>query len=450
MKVAGTATQGWNKRVADALPLSLALSLQLIYLTGAQTFPNHLFGINQLHWLDPGLRLVSLILIWPLAYGLVRYVHGWWPPNGRLSDAAAVKVLLAGLVSVISPMGFLAFRNRFVNPDGLSLLQLVARDVPERGAFLTYDSPMESFIHSKFWYYTNSLFGWDVRQSYHALSALAGGPFVLTVLVFALLSGMRRWGLFLVLFFSGGFMQLFFGDIEHYAWVSLLLLAYLVSAYFFIWKRMSLIIPCILISVAMSFHLLAAWLLPSTAYLVLIAFRRGKHVQAVLGISAGVAILGALAIYFNSSGLPISQLFSKSHAFGLARGEFSRYLNLGQTDVFYFFEVFNLLLLLYPAMLVIPFLLVTRKIMPSRENKFLGICLASSLLFALIWNFQLGVYNDWNLFAPFLIPAALLVSWNVSQTTSSTKHDFAYVAFALTALLHSLAWILSNHFAQNY
>lgn len=113
------------------------------------------------------------------------------------------KTLINGLIAGLSALAFVVFRNRFASRDGLTILRYLARDVSMRGAFLTHDSLLESYIQARFWVFGNQLFEWDVRQSYRAMYALAGGLFVFVLLWSPVAARIPKWGLFLLLFLSG-------------------------------------------------------------------------------------------------------------------------------------------------------------------------------------------------------------------------------------------------------
>ena len=79
-------------------------------------------------------------------------------------------------------------------------------------------------------------------------------------------------------------------------------------------------------------------------------------------------------------------------------------------------------------------------------NIHLLIAAGGMAVLVLVWKAGLGVYNDWNLFAPAALPVSFLVWRNVLRIKSlqlkfSPLHFLGWVF-----LLHSFTWIVVNHF----
>src|SRR5512144_3244701 len=186
-------------------------------------------GINELGHLGLPAAGASLLAVWPTAAGVstpaVRKLGAGFRLPKRI-PAILLEVLVAGLsVSV-----FLSLCNRFINRDGLNLFSKIPRDVARYGAHLTHDEMLELYVHSRLYYYAHGAFGWSVGKCYQVASAVAGGGFVLL-----LVRASRAWApqsrlAFVGLVLSCGFVQLFFGDVENYTLVTLMILAYLVAA----------------------------------------------------------------------------------------------------------------------------------------------------------------------------------------------------------------------------
>jgi hypothetical protein len=280
------------------------------------------------------------------------------------------------------------------------------------------------------------------------LSSIAGGLFVFGLLVLAARLRPLRPLLFLLFMASGGYIQLFFGDIENYSFVAVCILAYVCASYCFLHDGATFVAPSAALSIAMMFHLVAGWLLPSYAYLIAVCLKRGGPRPLAKGLLAFVLVLASVLVFFHFNGLPIQRLFTTSHAFALARGEAAEYLNTPSLD--YYIQIVNLVLLLFPAVILLPALVAGRRIEISRFNIFLIVACLSGLAFLLVWNAQLGVYQDWNLFAPLFVPVVVLLSWNVARRSSEGVASTANVAFGLTSIMHTFTWIVTNHFMQNY
>ena len=61
------------------------------------------------------------------------------------------------------------------------------------------------------------------------------------------------------------------------------------------------------------------------------------------------------------------------------------------------------------------------------------------------WKAQLGVYNDWNLFAMAAVPISLLVWRNVFRVVGESRVPWPIVATIALFFAHSYSWVIGNH-----
>lgn len=281
--------------------------------------------------------------------------------------------------------------------------------------------------------------GISVRDSYGIWSSAFGAASV-----WLILRASRRFTarpfLFSLLFLSGGFAQLYFGDVENYTAVSSLILAYCLASIEHLEGEWTLFVPSILLSLAVCFHLLSGWLAPTMVFLLVIAIRSRKWAEISLGSVLAVFILAASVVLVGSYGL-LPRYLGNAHA--AATGS---YLFQLDQPVAYWGQMFNLLFLLFPSWGVLLLLLLHGRIRPDRVNIFLGIATVCLLSLALFWRAGLWPYNDWNLYACLGIPASLLCWRNFLQAEDLLGRSRIGVAVVLSAGLHSACWIVSNHF----
>ncbi|MBM3182127.1 MAG: hypothetical protein FJZ86_17550 [Chloroflexi bacterium] len=337
---------------------------------------------------------------------------------------------------------FLIFSTNFINKDGRSFQRKFDRDVPALGAHVTHDEMWELYFHSRFWFYTNQYFGWDVRFSYRVISSFMGGVFIYALLKYAHQRFNERWFAQALLICSGGYMQLFFGDVENYTITAVLIFIYFWFSDNYIQKKNSLIAPTVILSIALVFHLLSGFFLPSLMYLYILAIRRRQFRSLISGFILSVMIISLNLVFFSYQGLPIDNLWTYSHASGDG-GRYDQYLV--SPGIEYYSQIINLLFLLMPAFILTIPLIVFKRIKFSEVNIFLLISTAGALLLTLGWKAQLGVYNDWNLFAITALPISLLV-WNNfhSILDANLKSEIALIA-GFVFSFHSLSWVISNH-----
>src|SRR5205807_1009385 len=88
----------------------------------------------------------------------------------------------------------------------------------------------ELYLHSRLWEMLNSAWGWDVAQTYRVVSCLAGGVAVYLGLGLIRRFPAPRWPFVVLGLFAGGWVLIFFGDVENYTLTNVVVLAYLGAA----------------------------------------------------------------------------------------------------------------------------------------------------------------------------------------------------------------------------
>lgn len=396
------------------------------------------FGFDRAAWLGwPGLLgLLSALALFGVFRARVT------SSLSRAQDWLFARPSLLVLVGSVAAVVFLLLRNGFLNPDGEALLWKLPEDVPTKGAHVTHDEMWELYLHSRFWFHTNRWFGWSVALSYQVLSAVAGAAFVALLLEYCrALAQSRALALFLVIV-SGGFMQLFFGDVENYTLTAALVMAYFVVALRYIQGRASLVAPTATLAVAMTFHLVAGFLLPSLAYLWLQDFKRKRWGSLGLSGIAFLAVLGTTLLFFHCNGLPIADLYWNSHAFGHG-GDIASMLV--RPSWRYYRGILNLAFLLVPVWLFLLPLLVFRRVKVDAVGLHLILAASTMGAYMLVWEAKLGVYQDWNLFANAALPIALVVSRSLVEAADRPSRWWAVATAVACFSFNSYAWIVGNH-----
>ena len=429
--------------LAQILGLALRAGAADYLRLPATSLLRYLFGFDQLGHLGMALALCWYALLAVLLVAFHRNKAAWLE-SAREIGRFMTSPLGSLAWALVSVWLFSLLRNEFVNQDGRAFAARFLADVPTKGAHVTHDEMWELYIHSKFWLWTSVRYGWSVIQSYQFLSVVAGGVFVfLLIRTCALVLPDNPLVLYLAVA-SGGFMQLFFGDVENYTLTAVLILLYFMAALLFLRGSLPLAVPSAVLATAITFHLLAGFLLPSLAFLFWIRIRQRGWRSVGLALTAFAGIIVATLLFFAFHNLPISDLFYKSHAFGHG-GHIL--LMLARPSWLYYWQHLNLLALLFPAFILIFPLLAFKRIPWDPLNIFLGIATLFMLVFQLSWKAQLGVYYDWNLFAAGAIPFSFLVWRNVLTNVSFPLKAEAAAALIALAGAHSLAWIISNRLA---
>lgn len=415
--------------------LAMVLVLAGLYGAGSAGLTPQAFGINALRQVPAGpLSLIAAAVLILVAAGVTLDARG----ATRWVDSYPV-ALAAG---VIAGSAMFAWRSEFLNPDALMFAPKFAGAVPVSGAFITHDEMLEFLVHSRVWDYTHRWWGWSVEYSYQVTSSLAGAVFV--VLAFRLAARLvpSSPGLFLCGVFSGAYMQLFFGDVENYTLTAVVVSAYLLAAVRFLRGDAPLWQPAVALGTAMSFHLLAGWLLPSLACLGYISWRRTGEYGPLLrsaGLAAGVVVVAVGVVHFY--GAPIWSI-GASHA-----GRALRLQGMFVTEwsATYYVEHANLVVLLIPSIVAMPVLMWWRRLVLDETGAFLAAAAGSLVVFQLVWKAQIGVYNDWNLFAIGALVLSVLLWRSAALSVTGGPRRLLAASLAAVAALHSYAWIAANH-----
>jgi len=418
---------------ADWLAWSFALLVLLaVYVLAAVASSDSWFGLNALGKADAAPLVVFAVAGAALAIRLaVR--DPTWRLQTRLAAVAA---------AVLSfPIVFL-LRTNVLNADGNMLTPKFEADVPRLGAHLTYDEILELFLHSRVWHYTHQWWGWSVVFSYQVVSCVAGMLFVYALFRLAHRFAPDRTWLFVWGALSGAYVQMFFGDVENYTVTAAIVVFYLLAAHHYLSRAVRLWVPTAVLSVAMCFHLEAAALIPSLGYLYYLERRREAGArEMVRSALAAAAIGGAVIVYFHFHGLPMRRFFS-SHAGQAVR--LRDVFAIGMPSDYYAGQLALLLLLCPASVLAIPLIVSRRE--RDATSTFLLIASASLLALQAFWKAQLGVRDDWNLYAIGGMVIGLAIWREVAAAATTARLRIIAALVALAGSLNTYAWIASNHF----
>jgi len=306
-----------------------------------------------------------------------------------------------------------------------------------------FDEMWESNLHFNAYILLHYLFGIDVLSSYRLLSCLAAPFFLYILLTFSRRLVPDR-ALQLSLFImSGGFAQLFFGDMEYYTISITLVIAYFYLAYTYLQSETSFVTPAMLLALAMTFHMETLYLLPTLFYLSIIGLQRRKGFEVISGWLGLILLVSMTVIFFASNGNPLLNMVDTSWGLGRNGNILANFLT---NTPLLFISRLNMVTLVFPAIWLLLVLLAFARLKLEPFNGFLltGACVG--IPFSLVWVSSIGLYSDWNLFSMPLFPAILLVGYNLIRNTHF--HGKTALLYGLTAfsLLVSYGWIVNNHF----
>jgi len=363
--------------------------------------------------------------------------------------------------------------------------KVLVQAIPHPDFKLTYiwQAPLDVFLHAKGWALGNQLFGWpDPRPVYWILSTAAGVAFIWVLLGLAGWLGRNRAerALIVGLVVTLGTMELFFGYIENYTFMTLGVLIYIWLALRAIRGQTPLVWAAIALALTNAFHPSTIILTPSLLYAGFLAARGGQgsgsggsdlsaaarngertsqgqawRAAASIIVPYVLVFAGVVAL-MTSGGHGIDALLGADAPGGGDRRwlvpllstttKFEHYtmFSLGHVQ-----DILNQQLLVAPVILpgLILIALFAWSRLPLRDPAFrlLALMAACYLLLTLIWNPDYGGQRDWDLFAPAAIPAAILLGyalpWALPEASALSGAGWALVA---AQGFHLIAWIYQN------
>jgi hypothetical protein len=302
----------------------------------------------------------------------------------------------------------------------------------------------EFYIHSRFWHYVNTSFGISITLSYQILSCLSGGIFVVLLLLYSRDVFPQRPLSFFLMIVSGGYMQLFFGDVENYTMTAVIVMAYFFCSCLFLQRKCSLLFPSMALTMALTFHLLAGFLMPSLLYLYWIAFKRKSYVSILAAAFCSIALFASTLAFFNYSYQPVREFVRMSHVFGYWGPLSKKVVN---PSLSYYAQLINMQMLLFPISVFGMLRIVFKGVRWDDFNMHLLVSSISMLSFFYFFRAAIGVYHDWNLFANVGIPVSIFSAHNVLQGEDTRGERSAWRASLFLFSMNSYCWIVSNHLA---
>ncbi len=267
-------------------------------------------------------------------------------------------------------------------------------------------SPLTVYLHQAVYHFVFQPMGWPAREAVAVCSALAGGLFVVALLLLC------DRGLFLLFNLAAPFLMIFFGHIEHYAWVNMLLAFFFVAAKRQIETNGPLTPALALLLLAAAFHMLAVFYVPAFLFLVCRRnpqTRRWEWATPQRDRENCLLLLIFWILWYCGSQLSL-------HVGGLDNN-LTRIVPLRLADgpTRYFFPMFSwthLKMWLYFHWLSSPLgllllILLARRIR-SRFEWFLLTAVGCGFLWTWVWHPDRG-RGDWDLFANLALPMNILV-----------------------------------------
>jgi len=373
------------------------------------------------------------------------------------------------LITALSGLLFWMARIRHLR-WGDSYLLSIALSYPDLDLRVIYNwqAPFTVFLHQRLWQFVaDPWFGWPVETVYAAVSIICGMAFVYVLLNFAVRLGRTTLEAAILagLVLTTGAMQLFFGYVENYVIVSLVLLCTLFLAWATLQGKLAPVWPVIGLSLANAFHPSTVFLWPGMLLLSVLC-RQRKRVSLFSGIAQTVLpplIIGGCVLALMESGGHGLSFFLGIDRPGGGDGiwfvplfktttEWQQYTMFSAAHII---DWSNIHLLISPfgiPLIVMTLLTIYRfhlTVFDSQNDKdyaiFLGTTAFMYILLTWVWNPDYGGRKDWDLFAPSAFVYTLLAGYLLVRVISNRQRLRENAIFMVgVSLLHTASWIFAN------
>jgi tetratricopeptide (TPR) repeat protein len=429
----------------------VSCALVIIVHLVASFFPqSRVWGISQLHYFPLGFRLIlcaaGLIILIPRVNEIL---VGFLTPVFTLMSKRLERInrlLKYSVVSVLSLSVFwlLKAATPLLGDGYLRAGQL------KLGKFLEITEPLDFYFHLLVYRWL----GLDSYSAYAVTSCIAGGAFVFLLFLLCDLwdeEGKEKLLVFSVLATMGS-IQLFFGYVESYSLMYVLLMAYVLSGLRFLRGDGDFLWPCLFLLLAGGFHLAAFFALPSLFFLAFAKVRKNPRDSARgFGFARGMYLSGVIFLAV------VGFYFLKMFVLKQPPGSVLIYPFGGGENVYSFFswdhlsDFLNEQLLISPVggLLLVGFLIFLRQSVDLKDNmvKFLFWLTLCFIAFALFVDPKLGYARDWDLFAFTGLGLTLLSAYLLlGLIRMENKRGLGRIALALviTGSISTLPWLLVN------
>ncbi len=426
-----------------------------------------------------GLVIGVILLFWLSAWRVHNVGHNREGSKPALALGHAHFAALFGL-SILLALAFFAFpivHTRW--GDAYLISKALAWPDPAQRLSYSWQAPLDVFLHSQLWLYGHAHFAWkNALAVYRLLSPIAGILYLAVVLGVAYSAPRATAWLTFGLLTSLGLLQLFFGYIENYSFMTVGVLAYLWLALGVLQGKRPLWLAATILAFTNATHPSTIILAPSLLYCgwqVTVketeknsAQRNQWLVYNVLQMALPMLLVATATLgLMSNGGHGLQALFTTDRPGGSdARFFVPLWKTSTRWEQYTMFSWAHLRDFLNEQILVAPVILpsllwlgISTKFAAWKGRKltrltvdrtppaiiFLMIAALTYLLFTWVWNADYGGQRDWDLFSPVALPLTL---WLLACLPRSLPDQRTLWAGTMPLLmlqwLHTTAWIYQN------
>lgn len=415
-----------------------------------------LWGVDQWSYFS-NKTVLGLTLVSPLVLFVICFPHNREHILNYFNRVSAVifkkyqKYLYIIFFLLITVLFWIFRQKTYFLGDGYFLTRLV-----ELKFILRFKEFFDLFLHSVIYKYLHSYIPLNGALTFALVSIMCGIFFLFITLKTAKLlaqKGSERIIIFLLIFFTG-MLQLFFGYVEAYTIIALLVTIYCYFAVKVFYQRSSVYPVCIIFSIMIITHISTIAFFPSLLYLVwssreLAGLKRITHTGLIVLISSLplFVLIGFLLFGLFPSEESAQGVLKGNHLLPLLYSKDASGIQYPLISFGHLIDILNEFLLLTPVFFVIILSLILNfksiKSLYRKEIIFLVLILFFYGMEFVVFNKAIGVSRDWDIFSPLAIPVTLAGIIILQKFNEKTFGKIGLILLPVV-LLHTIPWILVN------
>ena len=431
-------------------PATVAAAFLGLHVLLAYWRPNPFWGADLLYYYPDSLRAVFILLAILAFVPFVRErIHALFAALPAALWGKGVRTWIARTLFILLALaGFIALQSaRHLLGDGYLYLRELDAGMTERVDRAPLTFALIRLLHDA------GAALWRTAENTYRVYSFASGLLYL-VLAFATAGTLGRNGreksVVFAILLTAGYVQLFFGYVENYAFYMPASLLYLLAGLRSLEGRAPLYVPALVLGLLIPFHFLFVLFAPSLLILGYCGYRRretsmprSKNVVDKLAAICS-APLAALLVFWIAGfdfGAFLERTGGKHHILPLFSDPGFQ-VPYSIVSVSHLLDFVNLQILSAPAAVMAVFLFGGKD---YRHHPFLLSAAAVPLFFTFIANPEIGAFRDWDILA---LPALPLTLWAAATLLERHRQDErthrSVSVICAAAALHTLLWIGLN------
>jgi hypothetical protein len=364
----------------------------------------------------------------------------------------SIQIAFACLTITALTILFSLFSSNHITRDGLDWIQRAVND----NWYEYIREPLTIGMYTFGSYIGWNLFGATSYQVIQSLSIMAGIWFFIWLFAFTFEKFLETIDKILTTFLvvsSGGLFVLFFGHIEVYP---IFIAGILPSFYFaqrYLNNKNGILYVGTSFSLALLLHLSAGWLIPAF-FLLPFIHKNNKKFHDLFSLTISfftIQLIFWLLLFIFAYQASFQRIFSELHEqffVGPDRGMF-----IPLQSVFSWFHIEDMmneyLYLSIPCCILVPIVIVKLFKSLNNETLFYGTAALGYLIYSLLWNYDRGFPEDWDLFSPLvlfilLFQIQVLLMNPTNQDEKENNRIILYIT-TLGTLYFSILQIIFHH-----